>query len=118
MTRAIQRNTTAAAPHNAGPERPLPQCAPPPAALLPPRVLDKRVSLAGKLKSTGLAARLQQGTQKAAAASPLQHFARVQRIKMSRRSSEGAVKRSKQQLVKEALPMLLAVVKSFFDTLV
>jgi hypothetical protein len=39
------------------------------AALLPPRVLNNRVSLAGKLKSTGLAARLQQGTQRAAAAS-------------------------------------------------
>ncbi len=37
---------------------------------------------------------------------------------MSRRLSEGAVKRSKQQLAEEAEPMLLAVVKSFFDTLV
>jgi len=45
-------------------------------------------------------------------------ISQVQRIKMSRRSSEGAVKRSKQQLVEEAEPMLLAVVKSFLDTLV
>jgi len=37
---------------------------------------------------------------------------------MSHKESGGAVKRSKQQLVEEAEPMLLAVVKSFFDTLV